>query len=57
METQGFLSTEFSRKNILDAFAELGSQVEGLKDTANAILAKVYGNQNQVVCTHTHVYY
>ena len=44
METQGFLSTEFSRKNILDAIAELGSQVEGLKDTANtnAIGTNIY---------------
>ena len=35
IETQGFLSTEFNRKNVLDAVAEFGSQVEGLKDTAN----------------------
>ena len=35
MENQGFSSTEFNRKIIVDAIADLGSQVEGLKDKAN----------------------
>ena len=35
MKNQGFLSAEFNRKIILDAIAELASQVEGLKDKAN----------------------
>ena len=35
METRGFLSTEFNAKTIVDAIADLASQVEGLKDTAN----------------------
>ena len=35
METRGFLSTEFNTNTISDAIAELGSQVVGLKGTAN----------------------
>ena len=35
MKSQGFLSTEFNTRIISDTIAELGSQVKGLKDTAN----------------------
>ena len=35
METRGFLFTEFNTETISDDIAELGSQVVGLKGTAN----------------------
>ena len=35
METRGFLSTDFNTKTISDDIAELGSQVVGVKGSAN----------------------
>ena len=46
-ETRGFLSTEFNTRTISEIVAELGSQVKGLKDTANenAMDKNTYSNR------------